>query len=125
MGRVDEKLSPVPGTEIDFECDTLLLSVGLIPETELLRGAGAELDPVTGGAVVDERMMTTGGAVVDERMMTSVNGIFCVGNMLHVHDLADYACKEAEECARFAAKYLKERGGARASVRISCSGAAY
>ena len=110
VGRVDEKLSPVPGTEIDFECDTLLLSVGLIPETELLRGAGAELDPVTGGAVVDERMMT------------SVNGIFCVGNMLHVHDLADYACKEAEECARFAAKYLKERGGAGASVRISCSG---
>lgn len=110
VGRVDEKLSPVPGTEIDFECDTLLLSVGLIPETELLRGAGAELDPVTGGAVVDERMMT------------SVNGIFCVGNMLHVHDLADYACKEAEECARFAAKYLKERGGEGASVRISCSG---
>ena len=110
VSRVDEKLSPVPGTERDFECDTLLLSVGLIPETELLRSAGAELDKVTGGAVADERMMT------------SVDGLFCVGNMLHVHDLADYACKEAEECAVFAAQYLsgeKKRGK---TVRVNCSG---
>ena len=110
VSRVDEKLSPVPGTERDFECDTLLLSVGLIPETELLRSAGAELDKVTGGAVADERMMT------------SVDGLFCVGNMLHVHDLADYACKEAEECAVFAAQYLSGEKKRSKTVRVNCSG---
>lgn len=110
VSRVDEKLSPVPGTERYFECDTLLLSVGLLPEVELLRAAGAEIDPVTGGAVVDERMMTT------------AEGIFCVGNMLHVHDLADYACKEAEECARFAVRYLEGNRGGGEGVKAECRG---
>ena len=94
VSRVDEKLSPVPGTERYFKCDTLLLSVGLLPEAELLRAAGAEIDPVTGGAVVDERMMTT------------AEGIFCVGNMLHVHDLVDYVSDEAARAGRSAAMYL-------------------
>lgn len=108
VSRVDEKLRPVKGTEREYECDTLLLSVGLIPETELLRGAGAKFDPVTRGAEADERMMT------------SLEGIFSVGNMLHVHDLADYACKEAEECARFAAEYLAGKRQSGKTVKVSC-----
>lgn len=110
VSRVDEKLRPVPGSEKFYECDTLLLSVGLIPETELLRGAGAQLDPVTQGARVDERMMT------------SVDGLFCVGNMLHVHDLADNACKEAEECARFAAEYLAGESAGGELAAVECAG---
>ena len=94
VSRVDEKLSPVPGTERYFECDTLLLSVGLLPEVELLRAAGAEIDFVTGGSVVAERRMDTG------------EGIFCVGNMLHVHDLVDYVSDEAARAGRSAAMYL-------------------
>lgn len=109
VGKVDENLAPVPGSEKYYPCDTLLLSVGLIPETELLRGAGVEFDRVTGGAKADERMMT------------SKDGIFCVGNMLHVHDLADYACAEAEQCAHFAAGYLRGERFA-LGAEIACTG---
>ncbi len=92
--RVNEKFEQVAGTEFDIDCDTLLLSVGLIPENEIIAGAGVELSPLTGGAVVNELFMS------------SVPGIFCCGNALHVHDLADYASKEAEKTAWAAAAYI-------------------
>lgn len=78
-----------------LSCDTLLLSVGLIPENELSREAGVELHPITGGPVVDERLMT------------SVPGIFACGNVLHVHDLVDYVSEEAELCGRQAAEWIR------------------
>ena len=87
---------PIPGTETEFEVDTLLLSVGLVPENEISKGAGVVLDP------------RTNGAVVDEKMMTSVPGIFACGNVLHVHDLVDFVTREAEKAGAFAAKYLLE-----------------
>ncbi len=92
--RVNEKFEQIDGTEFDIDCDLLLLSVGLIPENEVIAGAGVELSPLTGGAVVNELFMS------------SVPGIFCCGNALHVHDLADYASKEAEKTARAAADYI-------------------
>lgn len=95
IAEVDEKLMPKLETAREISCDTLLLSVGLIPENELSRNAGVELSPVTGGAVVDENMMT------------SVPGIFAAGNVLHVHDLVDYVSEESAHAARFAVNYLK------------------
>ena len=85
---------PIPGTEMEFDVDTLLLSVGLIPENELSKSAGVEIDP------------RTSGAVVSEDMMTSVDGIFACGNVLHVHDLVDFVTNEAEKAGRAAAAYL-------------------
>ena len=95
IARVDENLRPIEETKEFIDCDTLLLSVGLIPENELARAAGVELDPVTGGAVVDEHRET------------SVGGIFSCGNVLHVHDLVDYVSEEAEIAGESAALYLK------------------
>lgn len=96
--RVDEGLRPVPGTEREVACDTLLLSVGLIPENELAKRAGIELSPLTGGAVVDDTLMT------------SVPGVFACGNVLHIHDIADAASFEGfaagAAAARFAAGAL-------------------
>lgn len=92
--RVDEALQPIPGTETEYECDTLILSVGLIPENELSRMAGVEIDP------------HTGGAVVDEHFQTSVPGIFAAGNVLHVHDLVDFVSLEAERLAASAAEFV-------------------
>ena len=86
---------PVPGTERRVECDTLLLSVGLIPENELSRGAGVLMEA------------KTGGAHVDDSFMTSVPGVFSCGNVLHVHDLVDYVSDEAAIVGRSAAAYLK------------------
>ena len=83
VAEVDEHFTPVPGTEQYYECDTLILSVGLIPENELSLDAGITLDPRTRGAVVDEHLMT-------ER-----DGIFAAGNVLHVHDLVDFVSMEA------------------------------
>lgn len=97
IAQVDDQLVPIEGTKRFIECDTLLLSVGLIPENELSKAAGVELDPVTGGAVVDEYRET------------SVSGIFSCGNVLHVHDLVDFVSDEAEIAGRSAAIYL--RGG--------------
>ncbi len=94
VSRVDERLSPVPGTEQFVKCDTLLLSCGLIPENELSLGAGALMDEVTQGPVVNERLETT------------VPGIFACGNVLHVHDLVDNVSKEAETAGAFAAEYI-------------------
>lgn len=103
VSQVDECLAPIPGTERVVPCDTLLLSVGLIPENELSVGAGVELDP------------RTRGAVVDQSLQTCVPGIFACGNVLHVHDLADNVTTESERAgAAAAARALG--GGARASA---------
>lgn len=91
VSQVDEHLAPIPGTERIVPCDTLLLSVGLIPENELSVGAGVELDP------------RTRGAVVDQSLQTGVPGIFACGNVLHVHDLADNVTTESERAGAAAA----------------------
>lgn len=93
VSQVDERLAPIPGTERIVPCDTLLLSVGLIPENELSVGAGVELDP------------RTRGAVVDQNLQTGVPGIFACGNVLHVHDLADNVTTESERAGAAAAAY--------------------
>ena len=95
VAKVDENRKPVPGTEIEFDCDTLLLSVGLIPENELTRGAGAEISPVTSGAVVSDSLETT------------VPGIFACGNVLHVHDLVDHVSSESARAGRAAAAFAR------------------
>lgn len=88
---------PIPGTEIEFDVDTLLLSVGLVPENELTRSAGIEIDK------------RTNGAVVNEDMMTSIEGVFACGNVLHVHDLVDFVTHESERAGKAAAEYLKAK----------------
>ena len=102
VSQVDEHLAPIPGTERIVPCDTLLLSVGLIPENELSVGAGVELDPRTRGAVVDQSLQTV------------VPGIFACGNVLHVHDLADNVTTESERAGAAAAAWAME--GAAAGV---------
>ena len=92
--KVDEHRNPIPGTEISFDCDTLLLSCGLIPENELTAGAGIELSPATSGAVVDDSFCT------------GVPGIFSCGNVLHVHDLVDYVSEESFRAGAAAADYV-------------------
>lgn len=94
IADVDENRRPIPGTEQYIECDTLLLSVGLIPENELTRAVGIELDPVTNGAVVDEFRET------------SHKGVFACGNVLHVHDLVDYVTLESQTAGEGAARYV-------------------
>lgn len=96
LARVDENRRPIPGTEEHYDCDTLLLSVGLIPENELTKGAGVEISPATLGAMVNDRLET------------SVAGIFACGNVLHVHDLVDYVSQEAELAGAYAATYIRE-----------------
>ncbi len=98
IADVDEKLCPIKGTERFVECDTLLLSIGLIPENELTRMAGIELDRVTNGAVVDEYRQT------------SRRGIFACGNVLQVHDLVDYVTVESKLAGEGAARYIKGIG---------------
>ncbi len=95
IAQVDERLKPIKGTEKKFECDTLLLSVGLIPENELSKTAGIVLDRVTGGPVVNESMET------------SVEGIFACGNVVHVHDLVDWVTEESKRAGIGAAEYIK------------------
>lgn len=96
VSQVDAQLKPIPGTEKEYACDSLILSVGLIPENELSLDAGVTLD---------ER---TRGAVVDEHFQTNVKGIFAAGNVLHVHDLVDFVSMEAEVLADAAAEYIKK-----------------
>ena len=98
VSQVDEHLAPIPGTESVVPCDTLLLSVGLIPENELSVGAGVELDP------------RTRGAVVDQSLQTGVPGIFACGNVLHVHDLADNVTTESERAGAAAAAWALDSG---------------
>lgn len=98
VAKVDKDLQSIPGTEEFVSCDTLLLSCGLIPENELSQGAGAQMDSVTQGAVVNERLETT------------VKGVFACGNVLHVHDLVDNVSKESEKAGAFAADYILNGG---------------
>lgn len=95
IAKVDEKRNPIPGTEEYIECDTVLYSVGLIPENELTRGAGIALDRVTSGAKVDEFRET------------EMPGVFSCGNVLHVHDLVDYVSEEAEIAGKGAVHFLR------------------
>lgn len=105
VSQVDEHLAPIPGTERIVPCDTLLLSVGLIPENELSVAAGVELDP------------RTRGAVVDQSLQTGVPGIFACGNVLHVHDLADNVTTESERAGAAAAAWAL---GGSTGVTPSC-----
>lgn len=95
IAKVDENRQPIKGTEIEFDADTLLLSVGLIPENELSKNAGVELD------------LRTNGLVVSESMETNREGIFACGNVVHVHDLVDFVTEEAKNAGKNAAKYIK------------------
>ena len=94
VSKLDEKRNPIPGTEMVFDCDTLLLSVGLIPENELTRQAGIEID------------RRTNGAVVCENMETSIPGVFACGNVCHVHDLVDFVTAESRRAGEAAARYV-------------------
>ena len=95
VAKVDERMTPIPGTEFDIECDTVLLSVGLIPENELSRGLDLEMNPLTNGPVVDQHRET------------SLDGFFAAGNVVHVHDLVDFVSEEAGTAGRNAAEYVK------------------
>ena len=95
VAKVDENRRPIPGSEIQFDCDTLLLSVGLIPENELSEGAGVKMSPLTSGAIVDDALQT------------SIPGIFACGNVLHVHDLVDHVSNESFKAGHAAAAYAR------------------
>lgn len=98
IAEVGPDRKPIPGTEERYTCDTLLLSVGLIPENELSRSAGVEMNPVTNGPVVNESLET------------SIPGVFACGNVLHVHDLVDYVSEEAKRAGENASKYVQADG---------------
>ena len=106
VSKVDENRRPIPGTEIHFDCDTLLLSVGLIPENELSALAGVELSPLTSGATVDDQLQT------------SVPGIFACGNVLHVHDLVDHVSRESFKAGHAAAAYARGEKNTAPTVRV-------
>ena len=106
VSKVDEHRRPIPGTEMHFDCDTLLLSVGLIPENELSALAGVELSPLTSGATVDEQLQT------------SVPGIFACGNVLHVHDLVDHVSRESFKAGRAAAAYVRGEKNTAPAARV-------
>ena len=95
LAEVDGKGKPIPGTEEEYTCDTLLLSCGLIPENELSRGMGVDMNPVTSGPKVNESLET------------NIEGVFACGNVLHVHDLVDFVSEEAKTAGRNAAEYVK------------------
>ena len=99
VSAVDDELKPIPGTEIHFDCDTLLLSCGLIPENELTKGAGVEMDPKTRGPKIDPKTMAT-----------SVPGIFAGGNVVRVYDLVDWVSRDSEIAGRSAAAYACAMG---------------
>ena len=106
IAQVDEHMKPIPGTEEQIPCDTLLLSVGLIPENELSKAVGVELSPVTNGPKVNESLET------------SIPGVFACGNVLHVHDLVDYVSEEAEQAGRHAAAFVAAGGREQAAVEL-------
>ncbi|MBQ7976596.1 MAG: FAD-dependent oxidoreductase, partial [Clostridia bacterium] len=110
IAEVDENRKPIPSTKEFIPCDTLLLSVGLIPENELSKSAEVELSPITNGAVVNQDRQT------------SVEGIFACGNVLHVHDLVDFVSEEAEIAGRSAAEYINNIIKNDVSVKISTDG---
>ena len=96
IAQVDEHNKPIPGTEEEYSCDTLLLSCGLIPENEISSGMGVKLSPVTSGPEVNERLET------------NIEGVFACGNVLHVHDLVDFVSQEAAAAGKNAARYVLE-----------------
>lgn len=98
LAAVDNKGKPIPGTEEEYTCDTLLLSCGLIPENEISRSIGVDMEPVTSGPIVNESLET------------SAEGVFACGNVLHVHDLVDFVSEEAATAGRNAASYVKAGG---------------
>ena len=98
IAQVDEKNAPIAGTEKFYPCDTLLLSCGLIPENELSKNCGVDIDP------------RTNGPLVDEGLETSIDGVFACGNVLHVHDLVDFVSEESARAGASAADFVK-RGG--------------
>lgn len=104
IAEVDETLKPIPGTEEEIACDTLLLSCGLIPENELSRECNVKINPATNGPVVNESFET------------SIPGIFACGNVLHVHDLVDYVSEESSRAGRSAARYVKDKRTAEGEV---------
>ncbi len=104
IAKVDERLQPIAGTEIEFECDTLLLSVGLIPENELTKMLHVAMSPATQGAVVDDALQT------------SMEGVFACGNVLHVHDLVDFVSEESAKAGKAAADYVLNKVGEVRSV---------
>ncbi len=107
IANVDKNRRPIPGTEQYVECDTLMLSVGLIPENELTRNAGVIIDPITNGAVVDENRQT------------NIPGIFACGNVLQVHDLVDYVTQESFTAGEGAAKYILSKSKNKRNKYIS------
>ena len=98
LAEVDSKGKPIPGTEEEYSCDTLLLSVGLIPENEISKGMGVDMNPVTSGPKVNESLET------------NIPGVFACGNVLHVHDLVDFVSEEAKTAGKNAAAYVKADG---------------
>lgn len=106
LAQVDENSKPIPGTEEFYTCDTLLLSVGLIPENEISRGMGVEINPVTSGPKVNESLET------------NMEGVFACGNVLHVHDLVDFVSEEAAAAGRNAAAYVKAASGRNTAVHV-------
>ena len=114
LAQVDENRKPIPGTEEEYTCDTLLLSVGLIPENELSRSMGVELNPVTSGPRVNESLET------------NISGVFACGNVLHVHDLVDFVSSEAALAGKHAAEYVKqnlqERKAEEKSLEVTVKG---
>lgn len=109
VSEVDEQLKSISGTEKRYDCDTLILSVGLIPENELSLSAGVELDARTKGAIVDENYQTT------------VDGVFAAGNVLHVHDLVDFVSLESESLADAVAAYVGEHNLTSCSIKVMTS----
>ena len=107
LARV-ENGKPVPGTEEHYDCDTLLLSCGLLPENELSRAAGVALSPITSGPLVNESLET------------SIPGVFAAGNVLHVHDLVDFVSMESEALARHAAAYVEGKGIDPCTLDVKC-----
>ena len=108
LARV-ENGRPVPGTEEHYDCDTLLLSCGLLPENELSRAAGVQLSPVTGGPAVNESLET------------SIPGVFAAGNVLHVHDLVDYVSEEAGAAGAHAAAFIQQGGQGAPALPVRCA----
>ena len=108
LAQVDEHNKPIPGTEEDYECDTLLLSCGLLPENELSRAAGVALSPITSGPLVNESLET------------SIPGVFAAGNVLHVHDLVDYVSEEAGAAGAQAAAYLQNGEQDAPAIPVDC-----
>lgn len=109
VAKVDKDRKPIPGTEIEYDCDTLLLSVGLIPENDLSKDIGIEIDK------------RTNGPFVNETMETSIPGIFACGNVVHVHDLVDFVSEEGAKAGEFAAKYLTSKKHSPAISKIIAS----